>query len=138
MKIFTRKSRIYRNLVLALLWLGLLVYSLYAGEPFRARHIGYLFAGLVFAAWFYVELSRPYIVIEDGMITKGLFSKKSMALDDIEEWRPNSGVLVLAGKKKSLKIMPSRVSQVDMERIYEVLRARHTDEEADFRKEHGL
>ena len=138
MKIFTRKSRVYRNLILALLWFGLLAYRLYLGELFNAQHVGYFFAGLIFALWFYIELSRPYITIVEGIITKGLFSKKSMAIADIEEWQPRSGVLVLAGKKTNLRILPSRISQADMERIYEVLRAKQDDSELNFRKEHGL
>ncbi len=138
MKIYTRRSRVYRNLVLSLVWFGIVIYKLIEGFDLNNADLFFILAGISFGFLFYMELSRPYITISGGHFTKGIFVKKSIKLSDIEEWRNESGVLCLAGEKKEVRVLPGRISQKDMEAIYEVLRAKHSDEEVAFREEHGL
>lgn len=138
MEIYIRKSRIYRHLALALLWYGIIGYRLYLGIPLGSMDALALLAGMSFSFWFYVEWKRPYITIKDGVFRRGLFRKQSIALETIEEWQNQSGISYLAGAKKRVKIIPAMISQKDMERIYEVLRARESKEESAFAQKHEL
>ncbi len=128
MKIFTRKSRVYRNLILGLVWFGLVAYRLNAGEEFGNMHILYIVVGMIFLFLFYMEFRNPYITIENGVLSQGFFSKNSIKLEEIEEWQTRAGMLILAGTTNKVKILPSRISQKDMERIYEVLRGPHPED----------
>lgn len=137
-EIFIRKSRVYRHLLLALLWYGIIAYRVYSGSPLGGLDALGLLAGMSFSFWFYVEWKRPYIIIDAGLFTRGLFLKQSIELQEIREWQNRSGILYLAGAKKKVKIVPSMISQTDMERIYQVLRASQKEEEAAFLKNQGL
>lgn len=137
-EIFIRKSRVYRHLLLALLWYGIIGYRVYSGSALGSLDAVGLLAGMSFSFWFYVEWKRPYITIDAGVFTRGLFFKQSIELKAIEEWQNRNGILYLAGAKKKVKVVPAMISQSDMEQIYEVLRAGHTKEEAEFIENHGL
>lgn len=122
MKIYTRKSRVYRNLILGLVWLALLVSKWYSNPELGGSHLVYALAALIFIGLAVVEMRKPYITIENGLLSQGLFAQNSIKLSEIEEWQSKAGILILAGKNHRIKILPSRISQKDMERIYEVLK----------------
>tara|TARA_B100001115_G_scaffold182991_1_gene180591 strand:+ start:3559 stop:3975 length:417 start_codon:yes stop_codon:yes gene_type:complete len=138
MEIFTRKSRVYRHLVLAGLWYAIVVYKVTSGIPLGPPDALFLLAGMSFSFLFYVEWKRPYVVIKDGVFSQGLFVKSSIKLDEIHEWQNRSGVLYLAGAKHKVKVLPSRISQSDMEQIYEVLKGDKSEGKAEFHKDYNL
>jgi uncharacterized membrane protein YdbT with pleckstrin-like domain len=119
MKIYMRKSLVFRHLVLGLLWFGLLAYKYHLGQSFSAVDIFFVLAGILFIMLFYWERTKPYLTIEDGILRRG---KTSIPVKDIKEWKNKSGILLLRGNDIEIKLLPSRISQEDRERIYNVLR----------------
>ncbi|MCR9153646.1 MAG: DUF986 family protein [Bacteroidetes bacterium] len=139
MKIYTRRSRVYRNLILGLIWFALMVSKFYSGEQeFGSSHLVYLLAGVIFLVLFYIELTRPYILIANGKLEQGIFIKSSINLKEIKEWQTRSGVLILSGDNAQVRIFPNRISQKDMEQIYELLKADKSPEEQEFRMNNDL
>lgn len=128
-EIYIRKSRIYRHILLALLWYSIIAYRIYLGIPLGGMDALAILAGMSFSFWFYVEWKRPYITIKEGHFQRGLFRKERIALKDINEWKNQKGVLYLNGAKKSVRVVPSMISQKDMERVYEVLTNKDNEQE---------
>jgi|GEM_PF-5445113 len=137
MKIYLQAGRLFGRSVLVMVPIALIIYQWKDGE-FNVITALLLAIGLLFAYILAMEISRPYITIKEGRLTRGIFIKKSILLNDIEEWRNENGALYLCGKKKEVKFFPAKIRQRDMEKIYEILRTKEKEDETDFRKEHGI
>lgn len=138
MKIYTRRSRTIRHLILAILWFSFVVYQLYLGEALGPRELLFIMAAGLFAYLFYSEWTHPYVVLKYDKFICGIWSKKSLECDDIKSFEVKSGVLKVSTEDKSISVNLMRLTQKDRELIYERLKARMPEEEQNFREEHGL
>ena len=138
MKIYTRRSRSIRNLIIALLWLSLVVYQVMEGISLGPKEMLFILAAMVFIGLFYIEWNRPYVEFEGGLLKVGIFSKRSMKLEEVESFEAKAGVLRVYSNSKNLPINMMRLSQEDRERIYEELRTKMPEEASSFLKDNQL
>ncbi|GEM_PF-3208996 len=138
MKIYTRRSRSIRHLILALVWFSLVVYQLFLGEPLGIRELLFVMAGGLFGYLFYSEWTHPYVVLKYDKFICGLWHKQSIDCDDIKSFEAKAGVLKVSSDKKTISVNMMRLSQKDREAIYERLMERMPEEEKNFREQNDL
>ncbi len=138
MKIYTRRARSIRHLILALLWLALVIYQLYLGLSIGPREVLFLLAAMVFGALFYWEWKTPYVSIEAKELKVGLFAKRKVDLSKVDSFEAKTGYLKIHSGSNTTVLNMMRLSQKDREQIYGVLKTKMPDEEESFRKDHAL
>lgn len=138
MKLYTRRNRSIRHLILAILWLSLVFYQIYIGLSLGLREYLFLGAALVFGGLFYWEWKTPYVKLEGETLSIGLFSSRSLTLSEVESFEAKTGYLKIHAGSKTVILNMMRLSQKDREQVYDILKTKRSEEEESFRKDHAL
>ncbi len=70
MKIKFKKTRLFGNLVLGVVWFGIGMLNVYEGDHSRWSYYVYLLLGLLYIGHFLTDITYQYLTIEDGTIRK--------------------------------------------------------------------
>lgn len=123
MKIKFKKKRLYINLILGIVWIGLGISKLLVDGSFRWFDYGYLVLGFLYTAHFLYDLRNQYLTIENGTIRKnGLYGfGKKINLNDIIWIKKFAGDYTLKTETKEFKINTTLIEEESLVQLNEIL-----------------
>ena len=124
MKIRFKKKRLYINLILGLLWIGIVVFSLLEDESLRWTDYGYLVAGIVYLGHYLYDINNQYLTIENGSIRKNVlygFGKK-INVNEINRIEKYGVDYIIRTLEKELKINTGLIEEKSLEEFNEILK----------------
>jgi hypothetical protein len=124
MKIRFKKKRLYINLILGLLWIGIVVFSLLEDASLRWTDYGYLVAGIVYLGHYLYDINNQYLTIENGSIRKNVlygFGKK-INVNEINRIEKYGGDYIIRTLEKELKINTGLIEEKSLEEFNEILK----------------
>ena len=124
MKIRFKKKRLYINLILGLLWIGIVVFSLLEDASLRWTDYGYLVAGIVYLGHYLYDINNQYLTIENGSIRKNVlygFGKK-INVNEINRIEKYAGDYIIRTLEKELKINTGLIEEKSLEEFNEILK----------------
>lgn len=126
MKIKFKKRRIYGNLILGFVWVGIGVLNFFEDDNIRWSNTIYLVLGIVYVGHFLSDLRNQYLTVENGTIRKNIlygFGKK-INLNQVNSIEQASGKYTLITKTNKLKInieLIEEKSLIELKKILENL-----------------
>ncbi|WP_111625886.1 hypothetical protein [Gelidibacter algens] len=123
MKIKFKKKRIYINLILGLVWIGLGIFSLLENESLRWTDYGYLLAGVLYLGHYLYDLNNQYLTIQNGTIRKNALYgfRKKMNLNEINCIEKYEGDYTLKTETKELKINTKLIDEKSLAELNRIL-----------------
>lgn len=113
MKIKFKKNRLYGNLLLGVVWLGIGLLNIYEGDHSRWSFYVYLVLGLLYLGHFLTDIIYQYLIIEDGTIRKNWlygFGKK-INLNDVNQVEQTNNNYTLITDSSKLKIKTKLIEE---------------------------
>lgn len=122
MKIKYSKKRLYSNLLLGVLFGIMGVLKISEGS---ADYLNYfqLALGLFMIGVFFFESYYQYLKIENGVLTRYSFRRKSVKLSEVEKIRKFAGDYILFTSEKKLKINSELVNKGQTADLESILRS---------------
>ena len=124
MKIRFKKKRLYINLILGLVWIGLGVFSLFEDENLRWTDYGSLLVGILYLGHYLYDLNNQYLTIKNGSIRKNVlygFGKK-INVNEINRIEKYAGDYILRTVEKELKINSELIEEKSLVEFNEILK----------------
>ena len=124
MKIRFKKKRLYINLILGLVWIGLGVFSLFEDENLRWTDYGSLLVGILYLGHYLYDLNNQYLTIKNGSIRKNVlygFGKK-INVNEINRIEKYAGDYILRTVEKELKINTELIEEKSLVEFNEILK----------------
>ncbi|EAR14024.1 hypothetical protein PI23P_05982 [Polaribacter irgensii 23-P] len=123
MKIKFKKKRLYVNLILGFVWIGLGIFSLLEDESLRWTDYGYLLAGFLYLGHYLYDLNNQYLTIENGTIRKNALYgfRKKIELNDINSIKKFAGDYTLKTETKELKINTELIDEKSLVELNRIL-----------------
>ena len=89
-----KKSKLYGNLILGMVWFGIGLINFFEDGNSRWSHLVYLILGLLYIGHFFIDINYQYLKIENGIIKKnklyGLRSKINLnEINSIKKTKTN-------------------------------------------------
>ncbi len=106
MNIKFKKKRLFINLLLGIVWLGLGFSNIISDEDVRWSNYLYFLAGVLYTIHFLYDYFKQYLTIEDGTIIKNkLYGwKNKINLDEITSIKAFAGDYTLISATNEFKI----------------------------------
>lgn len=123
MKIRFKKKRLYANLIIGIIWIGLCVFNVFEHDSFRWLDYVHLIMGLLYTAHFLYDLKHEYLSIENGTIKKNrLYGfEKKINLDDVNWIKKYAGDYIIKTETKDLKINTELIDENSLTELNRVL-----------------
>lgn len=119
MKIRFKKKKLYPNLIIGIVWIGLGISSL------LRSHLGWSFTviGILYIGHFLFDLTNQYLTIENGIIRKnGLHGfGKEINLNEIASIKKFAGDYILKTESKELKINTDLIEEKSLAELDRIL-----------------
>ncbi|WP_452219752.1 hypothetical protein [Lacinutrix salivirga] len=121
MKIKYRNKRIYANLILGLVWIGIYVFSSFTKDKILFSDYLYLIVGLMYLGIYFYEYFYHYLTIENGTIKKNSPFGKQIHLNEIIWIKKFAGDYTLTTKDKKLRINTELIEKQSLIELNTVL-----------------
>nr|WP_319401794.1 hypothetical protein [uncultured Carboxylicivirga sp.] len=123
MKIKLKKTRLYTNLILGLVWIILGFFILHTKETYQWSDFLYLVIGLLYIGHYLYDSINQYLIIENGIIRKNVLYdyRKKINLNDINSIKKFAGVYTLKTNNKEFKINTTIIDEDSLEELNKLL-----------------
>lgn len=123
MKIKFKNKRLYPNLFLGLVWIGLSFLGLLEDDNLRGSDYLSLIIGILYIGHFLYDVTNQYLTIENGTIWNNrLYGlKKKINLNDINRIKTFAGDYILKTESKELQINTKWIEDKSLTELNKVL-----------------
>ena len=123
MKIHYKKTRLYGNLIIGLLWIGIGTFSFIENEMYRWYEFIYLLVGITYLFMFAYEFSNQYLTIKNGTLQLNvLFENKKVQLKDVKDIISFGNSYILKTDNKSIRINTKVIDKTSLIKLNDLLK----------------
>lgn len=131
LQIKLKKGRLYFNLILGFVWIGLGFGSYLDGEPMKWLDYSHLVIGATFLCLFVYDIKHQYLTIENGMIKPNRLHgmKQNIRIDEIESISKKWGEYKIKTANESLTVSSQLMDNKSLEELKEFFKSLNLPDE---------
>jgi len=123
MKIRFKKKRLYLNLILGILWVGLGIFNLIEDDDLHWLDYGNLVFGSIYIGHYLFDIMNQYLTIENGTIRKNRLygNGRKIYLSEINFIQKFAGDYTLKTDNQKLIISTELIEKNSLDKLNEIL-----------------
>ncbi len=124
MKIRLKKKRLYLNLVLAIMWIGLAFIKIYDNVEFKFSHYLILALGILYIFMFLYDFKNQYLTVDRGTIRKNMlygFGRGKIDMNEIKMIKKVARNYILKTENTRLKINTDLIEENSLTDLNKIL-----------------